>query len=96
MSAPDGYTDWLQDLKTRIHSAQQRAALAVNRELVLLHWQIGRDILTRQAKQGWGAKVIERLAHDLRTAFPDMKGFSPRNLKYMRAYAGAWPEAERS
>jgi len=91
---PDGYADWLADLKGRIHTAQQRATLAVNRELVLLYWQIGRDILARQAKQGWGAKVIERLAHDLRTAFPDMKGFSPRNLKYMRAFAEAWPDAE--
>lgn len=91
---PAGYTDWLLELKTRINSAQQRAALAVNRELVLLYWQIGRDILARQAEQGWGAKVIERLAHDLRAAFPEIKGFSPRNLKYMRAFAEAWPEAE--
>lgn len=94
MQTPAGYADWLAELKTRIHSAQQRATLVVNRELVLLYWQIGRDILARQAEQGWGAKVIERLAHDLRTAFPDMKGFSPRNLKYMRAFAGAWPDAE--
>ena len=91
---PAGYADWLAELKTRIHSAQQRAALAVNRELVLLYWQIGRDILARQAEQGWGAKVIERLAQDLRSAFPKMKGFSPRNLKYMRAFAEAWPGAE--
>jgi predicted nuclease of restriction endonuclease-like (RecB) superfamily len=91
---PEGYADWLADLKSRIHTAQQRATLGVNRELVLLYWQIGRDILERQANQGWGAKVIERLAHDLRTAFPAMKGFSPRNLKYMRAFAGAWPDAE--
>ena len=91
---PEGYADWLADLKGRIHTAQQRATLAVNRELVLLYWQIGRDILARQAEQGWGAKVIERLAHDLRAAFPEMKGFSPRNLKYMRAFAGAWPDAE--
>jgi len=91
---PAGYSDWLVELKTRIHSAQQRATLAVNRELVLLYWQIGRDILVRQAEQGWGAKVIDRLAHDLRTAFPTMKGFSPRNLKYMRAFAEAWPDAE--
>jgi len=91
---PEGYADWLADLKGRIHTAQQRATLAVNRELVLLYWQIGRDILTRQAEQGWGAKVIERLAHDLRAAFPDMKGFSPRNLKYMRAFAEAWPDAK--
>ncbi len=87
---PAGYADWLAELKIRIHSAQQRAALAVNRELVLLYWQIGRDILQRQSREGWGAKVIERLAHDLRTAFPDMKGFSPRNLKYMRSFAQAW------
>ncbi len=93
-TTPNGYADWLRDLKNRIHSAQQRAALAVNRELVVLYWQIGRDILARQAEQGWGAKVIERLAHDLRTAFPEMKGFSPRNLKYMRAFAEAWPEAK--
>lgn len=86
--------DWLADLKGRIHTAQQRAALAINRELVGLYWQIGRDILVRQAEQGWGAKVIERLAHDLRTAFPEIKGFSSRNLKYMRAFAEAWPDAE--
>jgi hypothetical protein len=91
---PSGYAAWLVDLKCRIHNAQQRAALAVNQELVGLYWQIGRDILARQAEQGWGAKVIERLAHDLRTAFPEMKGFSPRNLKYMRAFAEAWPDSE--
>jgi predicted nuclease of restriction endonuclease-like (RecB) superfamily len=89
---PEGYADWLTELKSRIHAAQQRATLAVNRELVLLYWQIGRDILQRQAELGWGAKVIERLAHDLRTAFPDMKGFSRANLMYMRAFAEAWPE----
>ncbi|MGZ0715045.1 PDDEXK nuclease domain-containing protein [Pseudomonas palleroniana] len=91
---PAGYSDWLTDLKGRIHAAQQRATLAVNRELVLLYWQIGHDILTRQAEQGWGSKVIDRLAQDLRTAFPRMKGFSPRNLKYMRAFAEAWPDSE--
>lgn len=90
--APSGYADWLADLKTRIHSAQQRAALAVNRELVLLYWQIGQDILARQAAQGWGAKVIERLSQDLRSAFPEMKGFSRANLMYMRAFAAAWPD----
>ena len=91
---PAGYADWLAELKARIHTAQQRAALAVNRELVLLYWHIGRDILARQAEQGWGAKVIDRLAHDLRTAFPQMKGFSRANLMYMRAFAEAWGEAE--
>jgi predicted nuclease of restriction endonuclease-like (RecB) superfamily len=91
---PEGYSDWLTDLKHRIHHAQQRASLAVNRELIQLYWQIGQDILQRQAEQGWGAKVIERLAHDLRTAFPEMKGFSRSNLMYMRAFAESWPDAE--
>jgi predicted nuclease of restriction endonuclease-like (RecB) superfamily len=90
---PADYAAWLVELKARIHSAQQRATLAVNRELVLLYWQIGRDILARQSNEGWGAKVIERLALDLRNAFPDMKGFSRANLMYMRAFAEAWPEA---
>ncbi|MBU2759356.1 PDDEXK nuclease domain-containing protein [Acidithiobacillus sulfurivorans] len=91
---PEGYGTWLSELKTRIHQAQQRATLAVNRELVLLYWQIGRDILHRQAEQGWGAKVIEQLAHDLRNAFPEMKGFSRANLMYMRAFAEAWPDEQ--
>lgn len=89
---PEGYGAWLADLKTRIHTARQRAMFEVNRELVTLYWQIGRDILDRQAAQGWGARVIDRLANDLRSAFPEMKGFSPRNLKYMRAFAEAWPD----
>ena len=88
------YAVWLTELKQRIQSAQQRASLSANRELVLLYWQIGRDILERQDLQGWGAKVIDRLAHDLTTAFPDMKGFSRRNLLYMRSFAEKWPDAE--
>ena len=91
---PEGYAAWLTELKGRIHSAQQRATLAVNRELVLLYWQMGQDILARQTAQGWGTKVIERLAHDLRTAFPEMKGFSRANLMYMRAFAHAWPDEQ--
>jgi len=70
---------------------QVKAALAVNAELVLLYWSIGRDILERQKKAGWGAQVIDRLSADLRRTFPEMKGFSSRNLKYMRAFAEAWP-----
>ncbi len=87
------YTVLLEDLKTWIANAQVRAALAVNRELVLLYWQIGQAILQQQRQQGWGAQVINRLAHDLHHAFPNVKGFSPRNLKYMRAFAAAWPDA---
>lgn len=89
---PADYADWLSDLKTRVTAARQRAALAANAELVQLYWQIGRDILQRQAAQGWGSKVIERLARDLREAFPDMKGFSRANLLYMRAFAEVWPD----
>jgi predicted nuclease of restriction endonuclease-like (RecB) superfamily len=89
-----GYDEFLRDLKERIQQAQLRAALSVNRELVLLYWEIGRDILTRQQQQGWGAKVIDRLARDLRRAFPGVKGFSPRNLKYMRALAETYPDGQ--
>jgi predicted nuclease of restriction endonuclease-like (RecB) superfamily len=92
--APADYQQWLISLKSRIQSAQQRAALAVNQELISLYWQIGNDILQRQQQQGWGSKVIDRLAQDLRQAFPDMKGFSVRNLKYMRRFAELWPDAE--
>ncbi len=94
MATPDisSYTHFLHDLKARIRAARTRAALAVNRELILLYWQIGRDILERQEREGWGTKVIERLATDLRAEFSDMKGFSPRNLKYMRKFAESWPD----
>ena len=91
-SVPVGYDVFLQDLKVRIRDARIRAGLAVNSELVLLYWRIGQDILTRQQEQGWGARIIDRLATDLKVSFPEMKGFSPRNLKYMRAFAEAWPD----
>lgn len=91
---PADYSDWLKSLKQRIAGAQHHAAVAVNKELVLLYWQIGQQILARQDKQGWGAKVIDQLSKDLMAAFPAMKGFSPRNLKYMRAFAQAWPEQD--
>ncbi|PKY09547.1 hypothetical protein B1757_14430 [Acidithiobacillus marinus] len=91
---PPGYADWLADIKTRVAAARQRAALAANAELIRLYWQIGRDILQRQVAQGWGSKVIERLARDLRAAFPEMKGFSRANLLYMRAFAEAWPDEQ--
>ena len=91
---PDGYDSWLFEVKARIRNAQTRAALAVNAELVLLYWQIGREILERQNQRGWGGKVVEKLSSDLKREFPEMKGFSSRNLKYMRAFASAWPEIE--
>jgi predicted nuclease of restriction endonuclease-like (RecB) superfamily len=88
----DDYKRLLSDLKERIQSAQVRAMVAVNRGMILLYWQLGRDILTRQQEQGWGAKVIDRLAQDLQAAFPGTKGYSSRNLKYMRAFAEAYPD----
>jgi predicted nuclease of restriction endonuclease-like (RecB) superfamily len=91
---PEGYADWLADLKGRIHAAQQRAALAVNVEQLVLYRQIGLGLLERQDQQGWGAKVIDRLSHDLREAFPDLKGFSSRNLRFMRDFAKAWPDEQ--
>jgi predicted nuclease of restriction endonuclease-like (RecB) superfamily len=89
---PRGYEELVGQLKDRIRAAQVRAAVAVNRELILLYWSIGRDILDRQRRHGWGAKVVDRLADDLRREFPGVQGFSPRNLKYMRAFAEAWPD----
>jgi predicted nuclease of restriction endonuclease-like (RecB) superfamily len=89
---PAGYDELLGQIKERIRSAQVRAGLAVNSEMVLLYWQIGGQILERQNQEGWGTKVIDRLAADLRHSFPDMTGLSPRNLKYMRAFAQAWPD----
>ncbi len=88
----EGYAIFLVSLKERIQNSQQRAALAVNGELILLYWDIGNEILKRQAEQGWGAKVIEKLATDLKTAFPELKGFSTRNLKYMKAFANSWAD----
>jgi predicted nuclease of restriction endonuclease-like (RecB) superfamily len=92
ISSSKGYQDLLSLLKSRIRTAQIRAVSAVNRELVILYWGIGKEILLRQQLEGWGAKVIEQLGKDLRHAFPEMQGFSPRNLKYMRALAEAWPD----
>ena len=91
---PPGYADWLADLKDRIRQTRLRVALAVNSELILLYWRIGRDILERQARDGWGAKVVDRLARDLRAEFPDSRGFSRANLLYMRAFAEAWPDLQ--
>jgi hypothetical protein len=89
---PDTYGTLLEDLKQRIASERVRVVLAANAAMVLLYWDIGQAILERQAEEGWGAKVIDRLSADLRDSFPQMSGLSPRNLKYMRASAQAWPD----
>ncbi|MBU2523659.1 DUF1016 family protein [Patescibacteria group bacterium] len=84
------YSVFLEGLKKRVRIAQVKAVLSVNCELVFLYWSIGRDILVKQEELGWGAKVIDNLSNDLSRAFPDMKGFSPRNLKFMRSFAEAY------
>lgn len=86
------YDRFVADIKHRIRTTQIKAALAANAELVLHYWEIGRDILASQKQEGWGAKVIDRLAADLQREFPTLSGYSARNLKYMRAFAEAWPD----
>jgi predicted nuclease of restriction endonuclease-like (RecB) superfamily len=94
LELPPDYSKFLENLKTRIKKARLKAALSANAEVITLYWEIGRNILSRQEAEGWGTKVIDRLAIDLSKAFPDMRGFSPRNLKFMRAFAEAYPEKE--
>ncbi|HEY6350919.1 MAG TPA: DUF1016 N-terminal domain-containing protein [Candidatus Angelobacter sp.] len=84
----------MKQLKERIRSAQIRAAISVNSELVLLYWSIGRDILAKQKSEGWGSKIIEKLAEDLTKSLPGTAGFGARNLKYMRAFAEAYPKKQ--
>ena len=85
------YEQWLADVKVRINTAQQHATFGVNTELISLYWSLGHEILERRAQFGWGRKIIERLSHDLRVAFPHIKGFSTTNLDYMRMFAREWP-----
>jgi predicted nuclease of restriction endonuclease-like (RecB) superfamily len=91
---PDGYPQFLAQIKARIHAGRTRAVLAANSALIELYWEIGHEIVLRSAQEGWGSKVIDRLAADLRREFPDMTGLSRRNLLYMRALAEAWPDTE--
>lgn len=88
---PSDYTDVLAAVKQRVHEARYLAQRAANTELLRLWWSIGNTILDRQRTEPWGAKVLDRLSTDLRAEFPTMKGFSRRNLAYMRAFAEAWP-----
>jgi len=99
VTSPDGllppdYAELFADLRGRIAQEGVRVVIAANSAMVLLYWDIGQVILDRQAAQGWGAKVIDRLAADLQRAFPEMKGLSPRNLKYMRLFAQSWPDRQ--
>lgn len=89
---PAWYPDLLAVVAERVAAGRSRAIAAANRELLATNWAIGNDILERQQGEGWGARVIDRLSADLQEQFPDARGFSPRNLKYMRAFAEAWPD----
>jgi predicted nuclease of restriction endonuclease-like (RecB) superfamily len=89
---PGDYVKVLNDIKKQITQTRLRTVLSANSHMVMLYWDIGNVILQRQQKEGWGAKTIDRLSQDLRDSFPEMSGFSPRNLKYMRAFAAAWPD----
>ena len=81
------YAALLQNLKAEISQARIRAHLSVNKEMINLYWNVGNQILERQKQEGWGSKVIENISKDLRSEFPEMKGLSARNLKYMRKFA---------
>lgn len=87
---PADYAELLESLKARVKGARIQAQRTVNSLVIELYWSLGKDILARQDRQGWGSGVINRLASDLRTAFPDMKGLSARNLQYMTAMVRAW------
>lgn len=93
-SMPAWYSDLLGSVRQHVSEGRRGAVAAVTQQLVLTYWQVGREILDRQGREGYGTKVIDRLSADLKRAFPEATGFSPRNLKYMRAFAAAWPEVE--
>ena len=90
----NSYIQTLENIKSAIRTAQIKASLAVNSELIILYWNIGKIILQQQKEQGWGAKVIENISKDLQNSFPNMKGLSYRNLNYMRKFAETYPDFE--
>ena len=89
---PENYGDFLESLKQRVRLSQVRAALAVNQELIMLYWHMGQEISSNMNKKKWGSKVVDRLSNDLKREFPEMSGFSLRNLQYMRSFAAAYPD----
>lgn len=91
---PDNYQGFISEVKAHIKQSRLKAVISANKAMIVMYWHIGNAILKQQNKEGWGTKVIDRISLDLKEAFPDEKGFSPRNLKYMRAFADAWPDIE--
>ena len=90
----DSYLEFIEEIKKEIQNQRLRIVLNANSKMICLYWNIGKAILQKQKDEGWGTKVIDRMAKDLRDAFPDMSGFSPRNIKYMRKFAECWPDFE--
>ncbi len=88
---PANYKAILEQIKQNIAQSQVKAAMAANNEMLWLYWQIGNEILAQQQTQGWGTKIIERLSKDISNEFPKLKGFSPRNLLYMKQFASIFP-----
>jgi predicted nuclease of restriction endonuclease-like (RecB) superfamily len=88
------YHDLIVELKQKIVLAQQKAIQSVNYELVMLYWEIGKAIIDNQVKQGWGTKIIESLSIELQNTFPNMRGVSSRNLKYMRQFATIYTDIQ--
>lgn len=93
---PETYKGLLKEIKDKVRSSQLKAAIAVNQEMIKLYWEIGSRLLEKQKNEGWGAKTIEKLAKDLKSSFPDIKGFSKTNLKYMVQFAREYPDFEIS
>jgi len=94
VNLPDGYGDFILAIKSQITKQRVRSLITANSEMILLYWYIGKSILDKQKTEGWGSKVIDRMAYDIKDMFPEMSGFSSRNLKYMRKFAECWPEIE--
>ena len=90
-NVPSNYNTILAQIKERIAYAQVKTATASNKQMLLLYWQIGNEIIEQQNKQGWGAKVIDSLSKDIRSEFPKVKGFSSRNILYMKQFADIYP-----
>lgn len=86
ISKDKAYKTWLEELKKRIQTSQIKAAIKVNSELLGLYWQLGEEIISKQKESTWGEAIIEQLSIDLTAAFPGMKGFSKRNLFYIRQW----------
>ena len=91
---PDKYKSFIAQLKEQIKTERLKTVLSANSAMVMMYWNIGNSIIEQQKNEGWGSRVIDRMSHDLKEEFPNMSGFSPRNLKYMKKFAEAWPNIE--